>query len=71
MDGIEVLFELRELERNAEVVGKKAVVILMVTSHSDKDSVITSVQAECDDYMLKPFDKKMVAEKVEQYFPVE
>ncbi|MBW1706754.1 MAG: HDOD domain-containing protein [Deltaproteobacteria bacterium] len=66
MDGTEVLYEIREIEKENKVPKEKQVKILMVTSSSDKDTIITCIQAECDDYVVKPFDKKMLAEKIEK-----
>ncbi len=36
----------------------------MVTSHSHRDYVITSIQAGCNDYVVKPFTKDMVMKKL-------
>jgi len=66
IDGTEVLFEIREIEKENKVPIEKQVKILMVTSASDKDTIITCIQAECDDYVVKPFDKKMLTEKIEK-----
>jgi two-component system, chemotaxis family, chemotaxis protein CheY len=64
MDGTEVLFEMREIEKEKNIPREKQVKILMVTSHTDKDAVITSIQAECDDYIVKPFNKEIISEKI-------
>jgi len=66
MDGTEVLYEIRKIEKEKKVPKEKQVKILMVTSSSDKDTIITCIQAECDDYVVKPFDKKTVIEKIEK-----
>jgi len=65
LDGIEVLFEIREIENLKNIPEEKQVKILMVTSHSDRDNIITSIQAGCNDYIVKPFDREMVIEKLE------
>ena len=66
MDGTEVLFEIREIEKEFNLSNEKQVKVLMVTSSSDKDTIITCIQAECDDYIVKPFDKETLSEKIEK-----
>ena len=64
IDGIEVLYNIRKKEKN--IPRAKRVKIIMVTSRTDKDSIITSVQAGCDDYVTKPFDKQTLVEKLDR-----
>ena len=66
MDGTEVLYTIREIEKEKKIPGEKQVKILMVTSHSDKDTIITSIQAGCDDYIVKPFDREVIIKKLEK-----
>ena len=66
MDGAEALFEIREIENQENIPREKQVKILMVTSHSDRDNIITCIQAGCDDYIVKPFDKETVIKKLEK-----
>ena len=66
MDGTELLYTIREIEKEKNIPEEKQIKILMVTSHSDRDSIITSIQAECDDYIVKPFDRETVIEKIEK-----
>jgi len=65
MDGTEVLMELRELEKQAGVTEAEKAVIMMVTSHSEKQQIVTSISAGCDDYIIKPFNKKTVFMKLD------
>ena len=69
VSGIEVLYKIRDLEKRKCVPKEKQAKVIMVTSHSDKEAVITSIQAGCDGYLVKPFDKDMVLEKVKKFFP--
>ncbi len=64
IDGTETLFEIREIENEKKVPKDKQVKVLMVTSHSHKDYVITSMQAGCNDYIVKPFTKDTVVKKL-------
>ena len=66
MDGTEVLYNIREIEKQKKVPKEKQVRILMVTSHSDKDTIITSIQAGCNDYIVKPFERKILIKKLEK-----
>jgi putative nucleotidyltransferase with HDIG domain len=66
MDGTEVLYEIREIEKEKGVPKEKQIKILMVTSHSDKDTITTCIQAECDDYIVKPFDKETISKRIEK-----
>lgn len=66
MDGTEALLELRELEKEAGVPEEEKTVIIMVTSHWDKNNIVTSISAGCNDYIVKPFDKKIIFEKLEK-----
>lgn len=63
-DGTETLFEIREYEQKNNGPKNLLLKILMVTAHSDKDTIITSVQAGCDGYIVKPFDRDTVIEKM-------
>lgn len=66
MDGTEVLYEIREIEKGENTPAEKQVKILIVTARSDKDSIITCIQAGCDDYIVKPFNREMVIKKLEK-----
>ena len=63
MDGLEVLKLIREFEIKNNVPKDKIVKILMVTANSDKKTVIDSIGAGCDNYIVKPFNKDVVSEK--------
>lgn len=69
VSGIEVLSKIRDLEKRKSVPKEKQAKVLMITSYSDKESVITSMQAGCDGYMIKPFDIDMIFEKIKKLFP--
>jgi two-component system chemotaxis response regulator CheY len=64
MDGTEVLYEMREVEKKKNIPKDKRAKIFMVSSYSDKDTVITSVQAGCDDYIKKPFKRDYILGKI-------
>ena len=60
MNGEEVLIELRDMEFNKNMPADKKVKIIMVTSHSDSDSVANCITAGCNTFLIKPFDKKAI-----------
>ena len=60
VDGMEVLFRIREIEKENMVPKDKQIKVMMVTSQSDKDTIITCVQAGCNEYIVKPFNKKII-----------
>lgn len=66
MDGVDVLKRIRGMERDKNVPESKRVKVVMVTARSDKDTIMTSIQAGCNDYVVKPFDKTIVAKKLTQ-----
>ena len=66
MNGADVLYDIREIEKEKNIAQEKQVKILMVTSDSNKDMIITCIQAECDDYIVKPFDGEMIKGKLEK-----
>ena len=64
MDGTEALYEIRNLERSAYSTLTHKARIIMVTAQADRDSLITCVQAGCDDYIIKPFDPDTVIQRL-------
>ena len=66
MDGTEVMYEIRAIEKNRNIPKENRSKVLMVTGQSDKDTIITCVQAGCDGYVVKPFDKTTIAEKLKK-----
>ena len=66
MDGTEVMYEIRVIEEQRNIPKEKRSKVLMVTAQSDKDTVITCVQAGCDGYVVKPFDSAIMAEKIKK-----
>lgn len=64
MNGTQALLEIRKIEKQFKVSKHLRSKVLMVTSHSDKDTVMSSIQAGCDDYIVKPFNKEGVEKKL-------
>ena len=64
MDGIEVLKEIREHEKNTGVKVGKEIPIIMVTAH--RESFSDAFKVGCDDYIIKPIRPNMLIEKIEK-----
>lgn len=64
MNGTQVLDKIRQIESEENIARDKRVKIFMVTSHSDKDTIINCVQTGCDDFITKPFNKDTVLKKL-------
>jgi two-component system, chemotaxis family, chemotaxis protein CheY len=57
--GLEVIQEIRKLDKNVPVI--------MITTESDKARVVQAIQAGVTDFVVKPFDSKVLREKLTKY----
>jgi HD-like signal output (HDOD) protein/FixJ family two-component response regulator len=64
MDGTKVLSLIREIEEEQKIPKDKRAKIFMVTSQSEKDTIIACVQSGCDDFIIKPFTRETVTKKL-------
>jgi HD-like signal output (HDOD) protein len=67
LDGREVLKTIRDLETNHQIDKDQQVKILMITSSSDKETVLSSIQAGCDDYLVKPLNREAISHKLKKF----
>ena len=58
-DGVETLREIREMENCRDIP------VIMLTSQSDKHTVMESFMVGADNYILKPFAVKDLHERIE------
>lgn len=58
-DGIETLKEIREMEEC------KSIPVIMLTSNADKQKVLESSKFKIYDYVLKPFKKQELCERID------
>lgn len=65
ISGTEVLSKIREMEDERGLDDEEKAKILMVTSHSDVDTVKACV-GKCDGYVIKPFNKEVLVEKMKK-----
>ncbi|MDD2670991.1 MAG: HDOD domain-containing protein [Syntrophales bacterium] len=66
MDGTEVLYRLKVLQQEKNIPIEHMPIIIIVTAQSDRDTVVTCIQAGCDSYIVKPFDRNIIASKLEE-----
>jgi HD-like signal output (HDOD) protein/DNA-binding NarL/FixJ family response regulator len=64
MSGLDVLFQIRDMEKQKEVPADRRTVVIMVTASADKDTILKAIQSGCDDYIAKPFDRDTLAKKL-------
>jgi len=64
MSGVELLSRIRRLEEEKYIPEEERVKIIMVTSHSDEDRVVECFKAGCNEFVVKPTDKEMMAAKL-------
>ncbi|MBU1168428.1 MAG: response regulator [Proteobacteria bacterium] len=65
ISGIDVLKHIRQIEKDKAIAKDKLSQIMMVTSHADQEVVVGSLNAGCNTYIVKPFERGRVLEKVE------
>jgi len=66
-NGVDVLKLIRLFEKVSGVAKENQSVIMMATGNSETDIITECVKEGCDDYLVKPLKKKIVAAKMEKY----
>ena len=69
--GIDLLYKIRDLEKRFNIPESKRVKVIMATSHSDIERVRQCVKLGCNDFIVKPFNKKKVLEKLQKLVPID
>jgi two-component system chemotaxis response regulator CheY len=65
ISGTDVLTAIRNMETERGLEPQEKAKILMVTSHSDMDTVKACI-GKCDGYVIKPFNKEVLVEKMKK-----
>jgi len=65
ISGTKVLSTIRQLEKERGLDAEEKAKILMVTSHSDIETVKACV-GKCDGYVIKPFNKDVLVQKMKK-----
>ncbi|MBF0573076.1 MAG: HDOD domain-containing protein [Desulfamplus sp.] len=67
MSGLELLKAVRASEIKKNIDKEKRIKVLMFTSYADKDTIVSCHRAGCDDYAVKPFNKKVLVDKIKKF----
>ena len=65
ISGTKVLTHIRDMETKKGLDNEERATILMVTSHSDMDTV-KACAGKCNGYIVKPFNKDVIMEKLKK-----
>lgn len=65
ISGTQVLSAIRKLEEERGLDAEEIAKILMVTSHSDIETV-KACAGKCNGYVIKPFNKEVMVEKMKK-----
>ena len=68
IDGLRALKKIRDWEKDMETKGSKQrqVKIMMVTAHSNISLIRSCIKAGCNSYIVKPFAKDTVMQKLKE-----
>lgn len=67
MDGRQVLFKIREIEKDKKISAQHQVRIIMVTGASEEMMVMDCLRNGCDEFIVKPINIKLVFEKIKKF----
>ncbi len=65
ISGVEVLTAVRKMETDRGLADDEKSKILMVTSHSDVETV-KACSGKCDGYIIKPFNREVMTQKIKK-----
>ena len=64
MDGQEALKRIRQLEEEAGIAASKRARVIMTTAFSDKGTVLEAIQGQCDYFLVKPIDGRVLLDEL-------
>jgi two-component system chemotaxis response regulator CheY len=64
MNGQEALKRIRQMEEEAGVGSAKRSKVIMTTAHSDRDNVLEAIQSQCDYFLVKPIDARILLQEL-------
>jgi two-component system, chemotaxis family, chemotaxis protein CheY len=65
MNGQEALKKIRSLEEQARLA--KRARVIMTTAHADRDNVLEAIQSQCDYFLVKPIDGRVLIEELRRF----
>ena len=66
LDGQDALKKIREFEESKGILGLEQAKIVMVTALDDKKNIMGAFKGGCEGYIVKPIDRQVILEKVEE-----
>lgn len=63
--GLQVLHDIRMLEKEKGIPPQEGVRIIMVSSNAAKDVVLECLRSGCNEFIVKPVDKQTIKEKLQ------
>ena len=66
IDGHTALREIRSMEKAKGIAPSDIAKIIMTTSVTDKDKVMEAINAQCDYYLIKPIQKKILLRELQR-----
>ena len=64
MDGQQALKLIRQLEEEAGLTAESRARVIMTTAHADKANVLEAIQSQCDYFLVKPIDGRVLLEEL-------
>jgi two-component system, chemotaxis family, chemotaxis protein CheY len=64
MNGQEALKRIRQMEEEAGVSAAKRSKVIMTTAHADRDNVLEAIQGQCDYFLVKPIDARVLLQEL-------
>ena len=58
MDGQALLLEIRQFEREQDLLGHDGARIMFISSDTRKETILSAYRNQCDGFMVKPFRKR-------------
>jgi two-component system, chemotaxis family, chemotaxis protein CheY len=66
MDGMAALKEIRNLEKSKEMSPSDMAKIIMTTGVTEKENILEAIKAQCDYYLVKPVQKKILIRELQR-----
>jgi two-component system, chemotaxis family, chemotaxis protein CheY len=67
MDGQEALRQMRTLEARAGIDAAKRAKVVMTTALADRNTVVEAINAQCDYFLVKPIDGRVLLEQLRNF----
>lgn len=65
-DGQQVLKEIRQLEKDRDIIGSDGVKVLMTTALGDAKNVMEAFRSQCEGYLQKPVGREQIVRELKE-----